>query len=54
LIVATSGHFTPDAVAWAEKHNDAGTLPLIDLWSAPRLGTLLSERPWLAAEYGLR
>jgi len=54
LIVATSGHFTSDAVAWAEKHNDAGAMPLIDLWPAPRLGTLLSERPWLAAEYGLR
>ncbi|WP_018588876.1 restriction endonuclease [Salinispora arenicola] len=54
FVVATSGHFTPDAVAWAEKHNEAGAVPLIDLWPAPRLGTLLSERPWLAAEYGLR
>ena len=54
LIVATSGHFTPDAVAWVEKHNDGGVMPLIDLWPAPRLRTLLSERPWLAVEYGLR
>lgn len=54
LIVATSGHFTPDAVAWQEKYNETGAMPLIELWPATRLGTLLSERPWLAAEYGLR
>jgi hypothetical protein len=54
LIVATSGHFTPDAVAWAEKHNEAGKVPLIDLWPESRLETLLSERPWLVASHGLR
>ncbi|MFE0527144.1 restriction endonuclease [Micromonospora parva] len=54
LVVATSGHFTPDAVAWVEKHNEAGKVPLIDLWAESRLETLLSERPWLVAKYGLR
>ncbi|MGC4815617.1 restriction endonuclease [Micromonospora sp. DT228] len=54
LIVATTGHFTPDAVAWTEKHNDAGKLPFIDLWAESKLATLLSERPALAAQYGLR
>lgn len=54
FVVATSGHFTPDAVAWVEKHNEAGKVPLIDLWAESRLGTLLSERPWLVARYGLR
>lgn len=54
LIVATSGHFTPDAVAWTEKHNEAGKQPWIDLWPESRLSTLLSERPYLVAEYSLR
>ncbi|MDH6466233.1 hypothetical protein M2302_006439 [Micromonospora sp. A200] len=54
LIVATTGHFTPDAVAWTEKHNEGGKMPFIDLWPESKLATLLSERPWLAAQYGLR
>lgn len=54
LIVATSGHFTPDAVAFAEKHNNDGKMPLIDIWPESRLNTLLSERPYLVAEHGLR
>jgi hypothetical protein len=54
LIVATSGSFTTDAVAWHETHNDQGKQPYIDLWSEARLNTLLSERPWLVAKYGLR
>ncbi|SDZ46488.1 Restriction endonuclease [Micromonospora pattaloongensis] len=54
LIVATTGHFTPDAVAWTEKHNESGKMPFIDLWPESKLATLLSERPWLAAQYGLR
>jgi hypothetical protein len=54
LIVATSGHFSPDAVAWTEKHNNDGHRPLIDLWPENKLNTLLSERPYLVAEYGLR
>jgi hypothetical protein len=53
-IVATSGAFTPDAVAWVEKHNNSGKQPYIDLWPESRLSTLLSERPYLVAEYGLR
>jgi hypothetical protein len=54
LIVATSGSFTTDAVALHEIHNDQGKQPYIDLWSEARLSTLLSERPWLLAKYGLR
>jgi hypothetical protein len=54
FIVATSGHFTPDAVAWVERHNEAGKMPFVDLWPEPRLTTMLSELPWLVAEYGLR
>jgi hypothetical protein len=54
FVVATSGHFTQDAVAWAEKHNNEGRRPHIDLWSEARLNSLLSERPYLVAEFGLR
>ncbi len=31
LIVATSGRFSADAVAWAERNNNAGGLPFIEL-----------------------
>ncbi|MDO4718510.1 MAG: restriction endonuclease [Propionibacteriaceae bacterium] len=54
LIVATSGRFTSDAVAVAEKHNADGKMPYIELWPDSRLETLLSERPDLIATYALR
>jgi hypothetical protein len=54
LILATSGRFTADAVAWAEGHNDSGRAPLIDLWPESKLESLLAARPHLAAAHGLR
>jgi hypothetical protein len=54
LVIATSGRFTTDAVAIAEKHNSDGKLPFIELWADSRLETLLSQRPGLVANYGLR
>jgi hypothetical protein len=54
LIIATSGRFSADAVAWAEKHNDNGQAPYIELWPESRLETLLSQKPHLAAAHGLR
>lgn len=55
LIIATSGRFTADAVAYAERHNYDGTmLPLIDLWPESKLETLLAQKPYLAAAHGLR
>jgi hypothetical protein len=54
LIVATSGRFTADAVAWAEQHNSEGNNPLIELWPESRLETLLAQKPYLAAAHGLR
>jgi hypothetical protein len=53
LVLATSGRFTTDAVAVAEKHNTDGKLPFIELWPDSRLETLLSQRPNLIASYGL-
>lgn len=54
LVIATSGRFTTDAVAVAEKHNADGKLPFIELWADSRLETQLSQRPDLIASYGLR
>ena len=54
LVIATSGRFTSDAVAWIEKHNAARKPPRIEMWPESRLELLLAERPWLIAEFGLR
>jgi hypothetical protein len=54
LIIATSGRFSADAVAYAEQHNNDGAAPLIDLWPESKLETLLAQKPYLAAAHGLR
>jgi hypothetical protein len=54
LIIATSGRFTSDAVAWIEQHNHAGERPIIEMWPDSQLETLLAERPHLVAEFRLR
>jgi hypothetical protein len=54
LIIATSGRFTTDAVAWIEQHNHAGERPIIEMWPDSQLETLLAQRPHLIAEFGLR
>ncbi len=54
LVIATSGRFSADAVAWAEKHNDSGAAPFIELWPDSTLETLLAQKPHLAAAHGLR
>jgi hypothetical protein len=54
LVIATSGRFSADAVAWAEQHNNRGAAPLIELWADSKLETLLAQKPYLAAAHGLR
>lgn len=54
LIIATSSRFSSDAVAIAEKHNEDGSRPYIELWADSKLETLLSQRPRLAITYKLR
>ncbi|MGW7533311.1 restriction endonuclease [Amycolatopsis sp. NPDC054798] len=54
LIIATTGRFTADAVSLAEKHNNSGAAPHVDLWPDSRLETLLAQKPHLAAGHGLR
>lgn len=54
LIIATSGRFSADAVAWTEQHNNSGATPFIELWPNSRLETLLAQKSYLSAAHGLR
>ena len=54
LIIATSGRFSADGVAFAENHNNAGKMPFIELWPDSRLETILAQRPDLVAAHHLR
>jgi len=54
LVIATSGRFSADAVAWAEQHNNDGGVPFVELWPESKLETLLAQKPYLAAAHGLR
>ena len=54
MIMATTGRFTLDAVAWVEQRDQDGAMPFVELWSEVHLEQLLAERPHLIAEYNLR
>jgi hypothetical protein len=54
LIIATSGHFSTDAVDWVERHNAGANVPTIELWPQSRLEYLLAQKPHLIASHGLR
>ncbi|MGY2125873.1 restriction endonuclease [Nocardia gipuzkoensis] len=54
LVIATSGRFTSDAVAWIERHNSKGQRPSIEVWNDARLELLLDERPHLIRSFELR
>ena len=54
LVIATSGRFTSDAVAWIEQHNAGGARPRIEMWPESHLERLLASRPALIAEARLR
>jgi hypothetical protein len=54
LIIATSGRFTNDAVAYIEKHNNEGKRPHIEMWAESHLELLLARRPHLVAGFNLR
>ncbi|WP_421853374.1 restriction endonuclease [Marinomonas sp.] len=53
-VIATSGRFTSDAVASIEKHNQSDSGLRIEMWAESHLERLLSSRPSIIAEYGLR
>ena len=54
LVIATSGRFTSDAVAWIEQHNETGVRPQIEMWPESHLERVLAARPALIAEAKLR
>lgn len=54
LVIATTGRFSADAVLAIEKHNDSGGIPRVEMWPDSHLELLLSRRPILIAEFGLR
>lgn len=53
-VIATSGRFTSDAVAYIEKHNQSGNAMRIEMWPESHLERLLAARPPLIAEFRLR
>lgn len=54
VIIASTGRFTKDVVTWTEKQNQSRDALKIELWAESHLEKLLSERPLLVAEFGLR
>ena len=54
LIVATSGRFSGDAVAYVEKHNQRDSSLAIEIWPESYLEVILSRKPHLIAEFSLR
>ncbi len=54
LVIATSGRFTADAVAWIERHNSSDSALRIEMWPESHLERLLASRPALIAEFQLR
>ena len=54
LIMATSGRFTSDAIAWVERHNSEAGSVHIELWPDTKLESLLAGKPHIAVTHGLR
>ncbi|KYP80056.1 restriction endonuclease [Ferroacidibacillus organovorans] len=54
LIIATSGRFTADAVAWIEQHNQSHSALRIEMWPESHLENLLASRPAIVGEFRLR
>jgi Restriction endonuclease len=54
LVIATSGRFSADAVAWIETHNAGDHRLKIEMWAESHVERLLASRPVLIAQYGLR
>jgi hypothetical protein len=53
-IIATSGRFTADAVAFIENHNQSDHALRIEMWPESHLERLLARRPALIAIHRLR
>jgi hypothetical protein len=53
IVIATTGRFTTDAVAWIESNNISNRLR-IEMWPESHLEMLLADRPELVQRFGLR
>lgn len=54
VVIATSGRFTSDAVAYVEKRREERRVPALEMWPGSRFEQFLAARPATAAEFGLR
>ena len=54
LVIATTGRFTSDAVAYVERHNQSDSAMTISLWAESHLETILASSPAMIAEFSLR
>lgn len=54
LVIATTGRFSADAVAWIEKHNNEGKRPRMWPWANSTLELMLASRSDLVARFDLR
>ncbi|MHB1682957.1 MAG: restriction endonuclease [Bacilli bacterium] len=54
LIIATSGRFTSDAVAWIEQHNQSNSALRIEMWPESHIENVLASRPAIVGEFRLR
>jgi hypothetical protein len=54
LVIATTGRFTADAIAWVEQHNQADRALHISMWPDSHLERLLAARPHLIGQFRLR
>jgi hypothetical protein len=53
-VIATSGRFTSDAVAYIERQNASDSALRIEMWPESHLELLLASRPAVIAGFGLR
>jgi hypothetical protein len=53
VVIAATGRFSSDAVAWIESHNVANRLQ-VEMWPDTHLEMVLATRPALVEEFGLR
>jgi hypothetical protein len=53
VVIATTGRFSSDAVAWVESHNLSNRLQ-VEMWPESHLEMLLATRPTVVEEFGIR
>lgn len=54
LVIAATGRFSKDAVAYVERHNQSDSALTIDLWADTHLERILAQNPDLIAQFRLR